>query len=91
MLCKRKINIFEKILVISCVLSIFVGYFFIYGFTSKEGLSLNAFIALCLWLILIFLIILTAVTESVKEEVRDVMINQAKETRLLREDLKRKR
>jgi hypothetical protein len=58
---------------------------------AKEGLSWNALQTTFLWLILIVMIILAAVNENMKEELKMVINNQVKEMQLLRDDLKRKR
>ena len=86
-----KINLFEKILFITCILVIVMGYFFIYGLVAKEGLSWNALQTTFIWLILIIMILLTAVNENMKKELKIIATNQIKEIQYLRDDLKRKR
>jgi hypothetical protein len=88
---QRKTNLFEKILLCIGILVILVGYFFVYGMVAKEGLSWNALQVTFLWLILIVMIILAAVNENMKEELKMVINNQVKEMQLLRDDFKRKR
>ena len=87
---RRKINFFEKILLTIGILVIIIGYFFVYSFVQKEGISWNALQATFVWLILVVLIILTAANENMKEELKIVIENQAKEIKLLRDDFKRK-
>jgi|TARA_B100002003_G_scaffold250628_1_gene290739 energy-coupling factor transporter transmembrane protein EcfT len=89
MIYPRKINLFEKGLLIIGILIIISGYLFVYGFVAKEGLSWNALQTTFLWLLLIVMIILAAVNENMKEELKVVINNQVKEMKLLREDLKR--
>jgi hypothetical protein len=87
----RTPNLFEKILLIIGVLVIFVGYSLIYRvFRLESMLSWEAIQTLFLWLILICVVILVAVSENMKEEMRVVVENQTEEIRLLREDLKKK-
>jgi magnesium-transporting ATPase (P-type) len=88
---QRKINLFEKILLCIGILVIIIGYFFVYGMVSKQGLSWDALHSTFLWLILIVMIIVAAVNENMKEELKVVINNQLKEMKLLRDDLKRKR
>jgi energy-coupling factor transporter transmembrane protein EcfT len=90
MIYPRKINLFEKVLLIIGILIIIIGYLFVYGFVAKEGLSWEALQTTFLWLLLIIMIILAAVSENMKEELKIVINNQVKEMRLLREDFQRK-
>ena len=90
MIYPRKINLFEKVLLIIGILVIIIGYLFVYGFVAKEGLSWEALQTTFIWLLLIVMIIVAAVNENMKEELKIVINNQAKEMRLLREDFQRK-
>jgi len=87
----RTPNIFETILLIIGVLIILLGYAFIYRvFQFDTFLSWPAVQTIFLWLILIGVIILVAVSENTKEELRIVIENQSQELRLLREELRKK-
>lgn len=87
----RTPNLFEKIILILGVLIILLGYSFIYRvFQLDSYLSWPAVQTIFIWLILIGVIILVAVSENTKEELRIVIENQTQEMKLLREDLKRK-
>ena len=91
MVAIRTPNIFEKILLVLGVAVILIGYSFIYRVFSFESfLSWDAVHAVFLWLILIGVIILVAVAENMKEELRIVIENQNQEMKLLREELKKK-
>ena len=90
MINQIKINLFEKALLIISILIIIIGYLFVYGFVAKEGLSWDALQTTFLWLLLVVMIILAAVNENMKEELKIVINNQVKEMKLLRDDLKRK-
>ena len=91
MIHKRNINLFEKLLLIMGVLVIVVGYFFVYGLVSIQGVSFMALQTIFLWLLLVVAIIVAAVNENMKEELKVVILNQKEELKLLREDFKRKR
>jgi hypothetical protein len=87
----RTPNFFEKILLIIGILIVMLGYAFIYRvFQFDSFLTWEAVQTIFLWLILIGVIILVAVSENMKEELRVVIENQTEETRLLREDLRKK-
>ena len=86
----RKLNAFEKILLIIGILVIIIGYFFVHTLIASQGLSWEALQTTFLWLILVVMIISSAVNENMKEELNLVISNQAQEIKLLRDDLKRK-
>ena len=87
----RTPNIFERILLIIGVVVIFIGYAFIYRvFQMDSYLSWAAVQTLFMWLILICVIILVAVSENMKEELKLVIENQSTELRLLREEIRKK-
>jgi hypothetical protein len=86
----RKINFFEKVLVLTGFFAILIGYLLIQGPVMAEGITLNSLQVIFLWLILVVLIIIAAINENMKEELKIVVANQSKEMRLLREDLRRK-
>ncbi len=87
----RKPNIFESILLIIGVVLIVLGYVVIYRMYAVEGfLSWALLQTLFLWILMILLVILAAVNENMKEELKIMISNQAEELKLLRKDLKRK-
>ena len=88
----RKPNIFEKLIFIIGVLIIIMGYVFIQAMILEEGkLSWDALQALFLWLLLIGVIILAAVNENMKEELKSIIVNQYQELKILRQDIKYKK
>ncbi|MCK5283393.1 MAG: hypothetical protein KAK00_08355 [Nanoarchaeota archaeon] len=88
----RKPNFFEQVLLVMGVLVIAAGYFFAHLMIVKHGLdSFEASISFLVWFGLVILIILTAVSENSKEELKIIIKQQNDEMRLLREDLRRKR
>jgi hypothetical protein len=89
-MARRKLNFFEKTIFLMSILVIVIGYFFVYGFVAREGISWEALQTTFIWLILIVMIMLAAVNENMKEELKLINLNQVREIKLLREDLKRK-
>ncbi len=88
----RTPNAFEKILLIIGILIVMIGYGLIYKvFSVTQTLTWEGLFAIFLWLILICIIILVAVAENMKEELRMVIENQLTELKLLREEVKKKR
>ena len=87
----RKPNAFEKVLLFIGIVVIVVGYILIHSLAVRVGFFSGEVIqSLFLWVILITLIIMTAVSENMKEELKIVISNQATEIKLLRHDLRRK-
>jgi surface polysaccharide O-acyltransferase-like enzyme len=81
----RRTNLFEKILFVIGLIIIAVGFYFINKVYTGEGhLSWALLQAIFLWLVLLFLIILTDSNESVKEELREVIKEQSMEVKLLK-------
>jgi hypothetical protein len=88
----RTPNVFEKILLIIGVLIVMIGYGLIYKvFSATQTLTWEGLFAIFLWLVLICIIILIAVAENMKEELRVIIENQLAELKLLREEVKKKR
>ena len=88
----RQPNLFEHILLLMGITAVGVGYFFVHVVISKSGIfSYEATVTLMLWFIVIILIVLTAVNENSKEELKIIIRQQNDETKMLREDLRRKK
>lgn len=88
----RNPNVFEKILLVIGILVCIVGYGLVQKLAMADGvLTWNLLIATFLWLIIISLIILTAVNENIKEELREIIMLQLEEIRMLRKDLTKKK
>lgn len=88
---QRKLNPFEKMLMIVGSVLIVLGAFFVYGLIERYGFDWEAMQSALLWLILVILIIIAAVNENMKEELKQVIEIQSQELRLLRDDLRRKK
>jgi hypothetical protein len=89
---KRRPNIFEKILLLVGVLIVIIGYSFVHRMYLLTGqvLTWDLLQAMFLWLLLAVMLIMLAVTENVKEELRILIEQHLEEIKLLREDIKRK-
>lgn len=88
----RKPNLFEQVLLFIGIVIIGVGYLFVHNLALSNGVfSFETSTALLLWFIAIILIILTAVNENSKEELKIIIKQQNDEMKLLRDDLRRKR
>ena len=89
---KRMPTVFENFLFIIGVLAIGIGYFFVHVIITNYGLFVyESAVAMMLWFGLILIIILIAVNENSKEELKIIIRQQHDEIKLLRDDLRRKR
>jgi len=87
---QRNPNIFEKILLIIGVLIVIIGYSFIHRVYVMDGylLSWQLLQTMFLWLLLAVMLIMLAVTENVKEELRIIIEEHLQEIKLLRTDIR---
>ncbi|MBN1543859.1 hypothetical protein JW898_00175 [Candidatus Woesearchaeota archaeon] len=82
----NRLNFFEKMLLIVGITVTIVGFYYINKVYTGEGhLSWALLQAAFLWLLLLFMIILTDSNESIKEELREVIGKHVEETKLLKE------
>jgi len=89
---QRKPNVFERILLVIGIGLIVVGYIAIHKTAFAEGsVSWDLLQTTFLWILMILLVILAAVNENMKEELRTVIQNQIEEMKLLRADFKKKK
>lgn len=89
---KRKPNAFEVILLVIGIALIILGYIAIHRLAAAERVMSWSFLqTIFLWLLMILMVILAAVNENMKEELRMVIENQIEEIKLLRQDLKKKK
>lgn len=89
---QRKPNMFEAILLVIGIVLIIVGYVVIHRMIAAEGaLSWDFLQTTFLWLLMVLLVILAAVNENMKEELKIVIQNQLEEMKLLRADLNKKK
>jgi uncharacterized membrane protein YcjF (UPF0283 family) len=85
----RSSTFFEKLLLLVGIVVGFIGFKLLNAaYAQSPGLSWQALIALFLWLVLIFLIILTDSSEGIKEELAIIIKEHVEETKLLREEVK---
>jgi Ca2+/Na+ antiporter len=81
----QRINNFEKILFLVGLMATIVGFYLINRvFVADPSLSWAVLQSIFLWLMLLFLIILTDSNESIKEELKDIMSQHVQETKLLK-------
>ncbi|MFH1071834.1 MAG: hypothetical protein V1743_00215 [Nanoarchaeota archaeon] len=81
-----RLNFFEKMLLIVGMAVTIIGFYYINKIYTGEGyLSWALLQAAFLWLLLLFMIILTDSNESIKEELKEVISKHVEETRLLKE------
>jgi uncharacterized membrane protein len=81
-----RLNLFEKMLLVVGIAVTIIGFYYINQIYTGEGrLSWALLQAAFLWLVLLFMIILTDSNESIKEELKEVVNQQVQETRLLRD------
>ena len=89
---RGKLNMFEKVLLIIGVALIVLGYLAIHRLVVAEGaFSWDLLQTTFLWLLMVLMVILAAVNENTKEELKVVIHNQVEEIRLLRKDFKKKK
>lgn len=82
----RAPTVFEKVILIIGLIVMVLGFLMIKQMAGSGGLNDNLLQIVFLWLILIMAIILVAVSEDVKEELRLIIENQLLEMRLLKEE-----
>ena len=88
----RKTNAFEKILLAIGITLIIMGFAAINRLFSVERVfSWELLQTTFLWLMMILLLILAAVNENMKEELKIIILQQHDEIKLLRKDLMSKR
>jgi len=87
----RKPNVFEKILLLIGVAVLMIGYGFIHQQVRAEGVTLLTIETIFMWLVLVALIILIAVSENMKEELKQILALNAEEVRLLRQSMEKKK
>ncbi len=88
----RNPNMFEAAVLIIGLIVILVGYYLIYNLVALDGgIGWRAFQAIMLWMILLALIIIMAVNENIKEELKLVIEQEIEETKLLRKALSKKK
>jgi len=79
----RKTNLFEKIVFILGIFVVVVGFFMINSANSEA--SYLKLVAIFSWLTLLFIMILSATNEDVKEELGEIIKEHIIETKLLKE------
>lgn len=84
----RQSNFFQKLLLLVGILIGVIGFRLINGIYIKDPIPSWPFItSIFLWLLLIFIVILTDSSESIKEELGAIIKEHIHETRLLRAEV----
>ena len=85
----RKSTLFEKLLLIIGIAIGIIGFWLINSvYSQNQVLSWQLVTAIFLWLLLVFIVILTASNESIKEELCIIIKDHIEETRLIKEETK---
>ena len=82
----RNPTLFEKVILIIGLFVMIIGFVMIKQLADTGGLNSDLLNIVFLWLILIMFIILVAVSEDVKEDLRVITENQVKEIKLLNQE-----
>jgi hypothetical protein len=81
-----RVNAFERILFVVGLMATFMGFYLINKvYKTDPYLNWALLQAVFLWLMLLFLIILTDSNESVKEELKEILRDSNQETKLLKQ------
>ncbi len=82
----RRITFFEKSVLLIGLCTVAIGFYFIHKvFSVDQKLSWLMLIAIFSWLSLLLLIIISSLNADVKEELTQVIRENAEETRLMKE------
>ena len=85
----RKSTLFEKLLLIIGIAIGIIGFWLINSIYSQNPVvSWQLITATFLWLLLVFVVVLTASNESVREELSIIIKNHIEETKLIKEETK---
>ena len=80
----RSPNLFEKILLVLGIFFVMFGYALIHKMVVASGvLNWEFVMGIFLWLIIVILMILVAVVENVKEELKIIICKHGEEIKLL--------
>src|SRR3989344_8773192 len=84
----KQSTLFEKLLLLIGMLIVIVGFWLINkAFVNEPVINWASISALFLWFLLIFLVILTDSSESIKEELAPIIKEHINETKLLKEEV----
>jgi len=85
----RRSTLFEKLLLIIGISIGIIGFWLINSLYKQDMLITWQFLtSVFLWLMLIFIVILTASNESVKEELSTIIKQHIEETKLVKNEIK---
>ncbi len=83
----RKLTIFEKLILVVGLFVVVAGMFFLQKllFLSGGQFTTDVLVGVVLWLILIFVLILSAIAENGREELGTIIGENSQEIKLLRD------
>lgn len=85
----RASTLFEKLLLTVGIAISIIGFWLINSLYNQNAvLSWQFLTAIFLWLLLIFVVILTASNESVKEELSTIIKHHIEETKLIKKEIR---
>jgi len=86
----RTFNFFEKIILVIGIIIVVLGYFMIQkAFVASGNVTTwDSVSTVFLWIMVILLLIILAANENVKEELKGIAINQMRELKLIKQELR---
>lgn len=85
----RKPTLFEKMLLVIGLAIGVIGFWLINtAYSIAPAISWQSLTVIFLWLLLVFIVILTASNESIKEELSVIIKQHIEETKLIKEEIK---
>ena len=86
----RNFNFFEKIILVIGIIIVVLGYFMIQKAFVASGsvTSWDSVSTVFIWILVILLIILLAANENMKEELKGISLNQTRELKLIKQELR---
>jgi hypothetical protein len=85
----RTSTLFEKLLLFIGITLVVIGFWLLNNvFQGQPGLTPQFVTLIFLWLLLIFVVILTASNESIKEELSVIIKEHIEETKLIKQEIK---
>jgi len=87
MVKKRNLTVFEKLILVVGLFVVVAGMFFLQKLLSLSGgeFTSTVLIGVAIWLILIFVLILSAIAENGREELSTIISENSQEIKLLRD------
>lgn len=85
-LIRRKTNLFEKLILLIGLIIVVGGLYLVTRISQlQNGITSDTFMAILLWLVLLFVVIIAAVSENAREDLSLLVHENSQEVRLLRQ------